>query len=55
MEFFQRRVAQVTAIDEEEHAPRPCEHDQSINQVDGGEGLAAAGGHLNEGTGTVLS
>src|SRR5206468_460698 len=39
--------------DEEEDAPRAGELDEAVNEVDGGVGLAAAGGHLDEGAAFV--
>src|SRR5437870_13709782 len=53
LEFFQGLVAEVAAIDEEEYATRASELDEAVNEVDGGEGLAAAGGHLDEGAAFV--
>src|SRR5437667_8073247 len=53
LEFFQGLVAEVAAVDEEEDAARAGELDEAINEVDGGVGLAAAGGHLDEGAAFV--
>src|SRR5213078_4210245 len=53
LEFFQGLVAEVTAVDEEEDAARASELDEAVNEVDGGVGLAAAGGHLDEGAAFV--
>ena len=53
LEFFQGLVAEVAAVDEEEDAARAGELDEAVNEVDGGEGLAAAGGHLDEGAAFV--
>src|SRR2546422_10257112 len=53
LEFFQGLVAEVAAVDEEEDATRAGELDEAVNEVDGGVGLAAAGGHLNEGAAFV--
>src|SRR5204862_3627881 len=53
LEFFQGLVAEVAAIDEEEDAARAGELDEAVNEVDGGVGLATAGGHLDEGTAFV--
>src|SRR6266567_7328840 len=50
LEFFQGLVAEVAAVDEEEDAARAGELDEAVNEVDGGVGLAAAGGHLDERT-----
>src|SRR5205823_10010340 len=47
LEFFQGLVAEVAAVDEEEDAARAGELDEAVNEVDGGVGLAAAGGHLD--------
>ena len=55
LEFLERLVAEVTAIYQKEHAARTAELNESIDEVDGGEGLAAAGGHLDEGAWTILS
>jgi hypothetical protein len=40
--------AQVAAVHQEQHAPRARELDQPVDEADGGEGLAAAGGHLDQ-------
>jgi len=53
LELFQGLVAEVAAVDEEEDAARAGELDEAVNEVDGGVGLAAAGGHLNEGAAFV--
>src|SRR5205809_5542139 len=53
LEFFQGLVAEVAAVDEEENAARAGELDEAVNEVDGGVGLAAAGGHLDEGAAFV--
>src|ERR1051326_9550091 len=49
LEFFQGLVAEVAAVDEEEDAARAGELDEAVNEIDGGVGLAAAGGHLAKG------
>src|ERR1700757_5052127 len=49
LEFFQGLIAEIAAVDEEEDAARAGELDVAVNEVDGGVGLAAAGGHLDEG------
>ncbi len=54
LEFLERLVAEVAAVDEEEDATRAAELDEPVDEVDGGEGLAAAGGHLDQGARTVL-
>src|SRR2546421_3964950 len=46
-------VAEVAAVDEEEDAACAGEFDEAVNEVDGGVGLAAAGGHLDEGAAFV--
>ena len=46
-------IAEVAAPDEEEDAARASELDEAVNEVDGGVGLAAAGGHLDEGAALV--
>src|SRR5206468_5366934 len=48
LEFFQGLVAEIAAVDEEEDAARAGELDEAVNEVDGGVGLAAASGHLDE-------
>ena len=53
LEFFQGLIAEVAAVDEEEDAARAGELDQAVNEVDGGVGLAAAGGHLDQGAAFV--
>src|SRR5206468_8790164 len=53
LEFFQGLVAEVAAVDEEEDATRAGELDEAVNEVDGRVGLAAAGGHLDEGAAFV--
>ena len=53
LEFFQGLVAEVAAVDEEEDAARAGVLDEAVDEVDGGVGLAAAGGHLDEGAAFV--
>ncbi len=53
LEFFQGLVAEVAAVDEEEDTARAGELDEAVNEVDGSVGLAAAGGHLDEGAAFV--
>jgi hypothetical protein len=48
VEFLLGLAAEVAAIDQEQHAPRPGELDQAVDEADRGEGLAAAGGHLDQ-------
>src|SRR5438477_10981609 len=55
LEFFQGLVAEVAAVDEEEDAARAGELNEAVNEVDGGVGLAAAGGHLDKGAAFVGS
>src|SRR5438477_11079536 len=55
LEFFQGLVAEIAAVDEEQDAARAGELDKAVNEVDGGVGLAAAGGHLDEGAAFVGS
>src|SRR5206468_3512864 len=45
---------EIASVNEEEHALGLSEFDQSVCGSNGGERLAAAGCHLNEGTGTVI-
>jgi hypothetical protein len=52
---FERLVAEVATIYQEEHAACAAELDKAVDEVDGGEGLAAAGGHLDQGARTILS
>ena len=53
LEFFQGLVAEVAAVDEEEDAARAGELDEAVDEVDGGVGFAAAGGHLDQGAAFV--
>ena len=46
--------AEVGAVDEEEDALGVRVADQAIDERDGGEGLAGAGRHLDEGAGAVF-
>ena len=54
LEFLERLVAEVATIDEKEHPLGPAELNEPVDEVDGGEGLAAASGHLDQGARTVL-
>ncbi len=54
LKLFQCLVAEIAAIDQEEHALGPAELDEPVDEVDSREGLTAAGGHLDEGTRTIL-
>ena len=49
LELLQRLAAEVRAIDEEEDAARIGVLDQAVGDVRGGERLAGAGRHLDEG------
>ena len=51
VELLEGLPAQVVAVHQEEHAPRFGVLDQPVDKVDRGEGLAAAGGHLDQGAG----
>src|SRR6516225_8288581 len=55
LEFFQRLVAEIAAVHQEEDAARTSELDEAVNEIDGGVGLAAAGGHLDKGAALVGS
>jgi hypothetical protein len=46
---------QVVAVHQKENAFRPCELDEAVREGDGGERLAGAGGHLDEGAGPIVS
>ncbi len=48
LKFLERLVAEIAAIHEEQDAFRPGVFDEAIDEIDGGEGLARAGGHLDE-------
>ena len=54
LELLERLPAQVGAVDQEEDALRLAELDQPVDGGDGGEGLAAAGRHLDQGARPVL-
>ncbi len=54
LEFLEGLVGEVAAIDQEQDAPRPGELDQAVDEGDGGEGLARAGGHLDQGARAVF-
>ncbi len=54
LEFLERLLAEVAAVHQEQDAPRAGELDEPVDEVDGGEGLARAGGHLDEGARTVF-
>ena len=48
VEFLLGLAAEVVAIDQEQHAPRPGKLDQAVDEGNRCEGLAAAGGHLDQ-------
>ena len=48
-------ATQVVTVDQEEHPFCFGVLDQTVDEIDGGEGLAAAGGHLDQGAGTIES
>jgi hypothetical protein len=50
VEFLLGLPAQVAAVHQEQHAPHAGKLDQPVDEADGGEGLAAAGGHLDQRT-----
>ena len=54
LELVERLIAEVAAVHQEQNAPRIGELDEPIAEVDGGEGLAAARGHLDQGARAVL-
>ena len=49
LEFVDGLAAEVAAVDEEEDAPGTGVLDEAVGLGDSGEGLAGAGGHLDEG------
>jgi hypothetical protein len=49
VELFLGLAAQVAPVHQKQHAPGAGELDQPVDEADGGEGLAAAGGHLDQG------
>ena len=55
LEFLERLVAEIAAVYEKEDSLGSRELDEPVDEVDGGEGLTAAGGHLDEGARTILS
>ena len=54
LKFFEGLPAQVAAIYQEEHPPRTAELDQPVDAAHCGEGLARAGGHLDQRAWPVL-
>ena len=55
VKLFFGLAAQVAPVHQKQHAPRTTKLDEAVDEADGGEGLAAARGHLNEGFGFVGS
>ena len=53
LELLEGLPAQVVAVHQEEHPLRPAELDQPVDDADRHEGLAAAGGHLDQRTGPI--
>ena len=49
LELLEGLPAEVAAVHEEQDAARAGVLDEAVSEVDGGEGLARAGGHLDEG------
>ncbi len=49
VELFLGLAAQVAPVHQKQHAPGAGELDQAVDEADAGEGLAAAGGHLDQG------
>jgi hypothetical protein len=54
LELLEGLVAEVAAVHQEQHPPRAGELDEAVDEADGGEGLAAAGGHLHQGAGAIV-
>lgn len=54
LEFVNGRAAEVAVVDEEEDALGPGVLDEAVGLGDRGEGLAGAGGHLDERSRAVL-
>ena len=50
LELAQGLTSQVGAVDQKEHAARAGVLDEAVDLVAGHEGLAAAGGHLHQGS-----
>ncbi len=48
VEFLLGLAPEVATIDQEQHATGAGELDQAVDEADGGEGLAAAGSHLDQ-------
>ena len=53
VELFEGLPAQVVAVHQEQHPPRFGVFDQAVDEIDRGEGLAAAGRHLDQGARAV--
>ncbi len=54
LELVEGLPRQVGPVHQEQHAPDAAELDQPVDLRDGGEGLAAAGRHLDQRAGPVL-
>ncbi len=54
LEFLQRLVGEVAAINQEQHALCSGELYQAIDEADAGKGFAGAGGHLDQGARAIL-
>lgn len=55
LEFFERLAAKVAAIYEKQNSAGVREFDEPVRRVDGGEGFAGTGRHLNQGTRMIAS
>ncbi|MEA3208754.1 MAG: hypothetical protein QOE70_1811 [Chthoniobacter sp.] len=53
LEFLEGLPTQIAAVHEEEDALCPGVFHEAIDEIDGGVGLARAGGHLDERTGAT--
>ncbi len=53
VKLFFGLAAQVAPVHQKQHAPRTTKLNQAVDEADGGEGLATARGHLDEGFGFV--
>lgn len=53
LEFVEGLAAEGFAVDQEEDAFGAGEFNEAVDEVAGGEGFAAAGGHLDEGAGVA--
>ena len=54
LEFLQGLPAEIAPVNEEQDPFGSAELDQAVQEVDGREGLAAAGRHLDDSAGSVL-